>query len=472
MNLACEGIPFSVEVDGDGPHDGRRTFRVTAPAAGSAAALRREYRLPAVTQSAYLELFARVAADFGTRSTAEPHQFSAEAIAPLQPLLTENISPDILYGYGDPAALRVPDGRGGFSYHVVVTSNDAPQSFPILRSADLLSWELAGFVFPAGAKPAWAAGVDHGGEYWAAEMHLVHDRFVVCFAAREPGGSLAIGLAHADNPAGPFVAAEQPLIGGGVIDPTMFVDDDGSAMLCWKQDDNDVWPSLLCELLQRKPALIGELFEDPSDARTASLNSVLWPWTSTLSPMERFFVQQVLVTAVVSKYSGFHAALEELRARTDDAAVRNDVTAILTAMRTAVFAQELDATAGTLLGERRLILTNDLPWEGHLVEGPWLMKHQGTYYIFYAGNDFSTAQYGIGVGVADSPFGPYTKSKAPFIGSTPEWWGPGHPSVAEGPDGRPWMFLHAYRPGQAGYKHFRALLALPLTFANGQVRPG
>jgi hypothetical protein len=445
---------------------------VTGYASGSASTLTREYELPAVTQSAYLDAFERIAEDFDTRSSAERHRLSGQSATPLHALLTRNLSPEVLYGYGDPAALRVLDDAGRSSYYVVVTSNDAPQSFPILLSHDLHSWELAGFVFPQGAKPAWAADVEHGGEYWAPELHVVGDRFVVCFAARDFDGSFAIGFAHSDHPTGPFEAAPQPLVSNGVIDPNLFIDDDGSAMLCWKRDDNDIWPGLVCDLLRRKPELIDRLFPDRREARTASLNSVLWPWTRTLSPMERFFVQQVLIAAVVSNYTDFRTALEDLRTRTSDATFRKQLTEILTAMRTAVYAQPVDALRGTLHGEASLILTNDLPWEGHLVEGPWVTKQQRKYYIFYSGNDFSTAQYGVGVGVADSPFGPYAKMEQPFIRSTPQWWGPGHPSVAEGPDGRPWMFLHAYHPGHAGYKQFRALLALPLTFANGDVRPG
>lgn len=472
MVLTHVDMPFSVEVENAGPDEERRTFRVTARSRGGAEARTRTYELGTVSQAAYLDLFERIANDFETRSSAERHRVNGTTGARLRPLLTKNISAEVLYGYGDPGALRVREPNGGASYYVVVTSNDAPQSFPILRSRDLSAWELAGFVFPHGAKPAWTADVEQGGEFWAPEMHEVGGRFVVCFSAREKDGSLAIGLAHADDPAGPYAAAGEPLLRGGVIDPNVFVDDDGSAVLCWKQDDNDVWPGLVCALLQRDPQLIGSLFDERRDARTASLNAVLWPWTRTLSPMERFFVQQVLIAAVVANYGGFRSALEQLRAQTNDSALREELTAILTAMQTAVYAQRLDPAGERLHGERRLILTNDLPWEGHLVEGPWLMKQRGRYYLFYSGNDFSTAQYGIGVGVADSPFGPYAKTELPFIQSTSEWWGPGHPSVAEGPDGRPWMFLHAYHPGHAGYKHFRALLAVPLAFENGEVRPG
>ena len=54
----------------------------------------------------------------------------------MAPLLTENISPQILSGYGDPAVLKTDEG-----YYLVATSNDAPDAFPILHSDDLDHWE-------------------------------------------------------------------------------------------------------------------------------------------------------------------------------------------------------------------------------------------------------------------------------------------------------------------------------------------
>ena len=62
-----------------------------------------------------------------------------------RPLLTENVHPKILVGYGDPAVLKDDDG-----YWLVATSNDAPDAFPILHSTDLEHWEPKGFVFPRG----------------------------------------------------------------------------------------------------------------------------------------------------------------------------------------------------------------------------------------------------------------------------------------------------------------------------------
>jgi beta-xylosidase len=139
-------------------------------------------------------------------------------------------------------------------------------------------------------------------------------------------------------------------------------------------------------------------------------------------------------------------------------------------LRTPVYARKLSPDGWSLVGERTKVIENDQAWEAHLVEGVWVSKHEGKYYLFYAGNDFSTDQYGIGVAVADSPLGPYSKIPRPFLSSTADWSGPGHPSVVVGPDGGPLLFMHAFFPGRAGYKEFRALLAVPVTFATEHVR--
>ena len=71
--------------------------------------------------------------------------------------------------------------------------------------------------------------------------------------------------------------------------------------------------------------------------------------------------------------------------------------------------------------------------------------------------------------VGDAPTGPYLKGGEAFLSSTSDWWGPGHPSVVERSDGGRQMFLHAFPPGEAGYKRFRALLTAPIRFADGEV---
>jgi len=143
--------------------------------------------------------------------------------------------------------------------------------------------------------------------------------------------------------------------------------------------------------------------------------------------------------------------------------------AILDAMTTPLRGQRIADDGCSLIGEDRIVLANDLDWEGHLIEGPFATRQNGRYWLFYAGNDFATPSYGIGVAVADHPLGPYTKQGEPLLKSTREWTAPGHASVAPGPDGRPQLFFHAFHPGTGGYNAFRALLTVGLRFSSSRV---
>jgi hypothetical protein len=184
--------------------------------------------------------------------------------------------------------------------------------------------------------------------------------------------------------------------------------------------------------------------------------------------MAQFFALQLLIEAAAADLPAFELRLAAALADAPPDERARMVEA-LEALRTRVYAQRLSPGARGLVGEPVVILQNDLPWEGHLIEGVWITREEGRYHLLYAGNDFSTAHYGIGAAVAEAPTGPYRKSSEVFLSSTGDWWGPGHPSVAVAPDGRHHIFLHAFRPGEAGYKAFRALLAAPIRFEHGRV---
>jgi hypothetical protein len=422
------------------------------------------YALPALDQPSFLDLFESLARDFGLRRPLARQAPPAGQGPPLTAVLTEPVSPKILYGYGDPCVVRVAAG----DYRLLVTSNDAPDAFPILASADLLTWTLTGFVFPRGAAPSWTLTGPEVSDFWAPELHRVGDAWLVCFCARRPDRSLAIGLARAASPDGPFVADTAPILGGGVIDPHILIDADGAPWLVWKRDDNGVWPRLLGALLHRRPALANDLFTTPQDRRTAAFTLALWPWIAGLEPMAQFFALQPMIEAAASDLAGFELRLAAAGA-TAPPEERAGIAEALQALRTRIYAQRLSADARRLEGAPCVILQNDLPWEGHLIEGVWISRDEGRYHLLYAGNDFSTAHYGIGAAAADAPAGPYRKSSEVFLSSTDQGWGPGHPSVAIAPDGRRHVFLHAFRPGATGYKAFRALLAAPIRFEHGIV---
>ena len=394
----------------------------------------------------WLQVFERAGTDFGTKVPGRHELWSPPSCAGwVEPLLTFNVG-RIRDGYGDPAVLRTEAG-----WYLVATSNDAPDAFPILRSHDLVDWMPVGFVFPEGRTPLWAITGENVADFWAPELHRIGDAYWLVFTARNQDRELCIGLARAASPEGPFAADAEPLLTGGTIDPHLFVRDDGSILLFWKRDSNAIWPRKLAEMIGREPELADRLFPEQADRDTALLCASLWQWARTASPMEQFFSLQPLIDAAVARY----ALLFELLADQPD---------LIAAMQTPVYAQELSSDGKGLLGERRTVLVNDLPWEGHLIEGNWVTEQDGRFYLFYSGNDFSTPDYGIGVAIADDPLGPYVKMPEPLLRTTDRWWGPGHPSVAPGPDGVPRLFFHAFPPGTGGYKAFRALLSARLRF--------
>lgn len=467
---STHGAPFSFAITithADAIGNPARSFQVTGPEPATGTVQTRQYHLPDSGHNSYLDLFLNVARDFGTRVPRNRRPPAEPAFkARYHVLLTENIAPGILYGYGDPAVLRVEE-QGRAWYYIVVTSNDAPDSFPIIRSRDLMSWEPAGFVFPEGRKPQWAADGKYVSDFWAPEMHRVNGEFRVYFAARDRETRvLAIGMANSAHPSGPFKPGAEPLLTGNTIDPHVFVAKTGEAYLYWKEDNNDIWPSRLTELLHKHPQLIAELFPDTRDQRTACFIQTLWPWIEILQPIERFFAQQVLIEAVTAEFSAFRDQLGNLAS---SSVYEEQGRYVLSAMRTPVYAQRLSEDGSSLVGEPVKVIENDLAWEAHLIEGIWVVEHAGKYYLFYSGNDFTTTEYGIGLAIADDPLGPYTKMSQPLLGSTKEWSGPGHPSVAVGPRGEPLLFFHAYFPGRTGYKEFRALLAARIQFEPNRV---
>jgi len=134
--------------------------------------------------------------------------------------------------FPDPFVLPV---GGGYYAYGTQTGNLNVQ---VMESPDLARWEHRGDALPK--LPGWAAP----GRTWAPAL-LVRDGSPVLYYAvhHEAAGRQCISVATADDPAGPFVdRSAGPLIfqaeRGGSIDPSPFVDTDGTAYLLWKSDDN------------------------------------------------------------------------------------------------------------------------------------------------------------------------------------------------------------------------------------------
>ncbi len=99
---------------------------------------------------------------------------------------------------------------------------------------------------------------------------------------------------------------------------------------------------------------------------------------------------------------------------------------------TRIFAQEVDQSGTTFVGPRTVVLRKGLAWEGAKgVEGPWVMKKDGLYYMFYSGNLYSDPAYAIGVARSRDPLTAFTKMGDPILRSGKRWKGPGHNSVTQ-----------------------------------------
>ncbi|MDT0447149.1 family 43 glycosylhydrolase [Streptomyces johnsoniae] len=102
-------------------------------------------------------------------------------------------------------------------------------------------WTIQGNAMPE--PPAWTGS----GGFWAPDVSRRADgRYLMYFTGPDAAsGRMCLGAALADAPAGPFVpTSAQPLVcdpdEGGDIDPSSFVDTDGTRYLLYKNDGNAV----------------------------------------------------------------------------------------------------------------------------------------------------------------------------------------------------------------------------------------
>ena len=104
-----------------------------------------------------------------------------------------------------------------------------------------------------------------------------------------------------------------------------------------------------------------------------------------------------------------------------------------------LFGLDLDRHGWERFGENHLDTVTGL---GGFIEGPWLTKHNGKYYMQYAapGTEFNV--YADGVYVADTPMGPYRYQAHNPVSYKPGGYinGAGHGSTVRGPGGKYWHF--------------------------------
>lgn len=132
--------------------------------------------------------------------------------------------------FPDPFVLRTGSG------YVAYSTQGAFGNVPMARSPDLRNWTRVGDALPT--LPAWA----QDGHTWAPSVLARGNAYVLYYTVRDPATGLqCISRARSDSPTGPFTdnslspfVCQNPRRGS--IDPSPFVDADGSAYLIWKSE--------------------------------------------------------------------------------------------------------------------------------------------------------------------------------------------------------------------------------------------
>src|SRR5438309_2275417 len=100
---------------------------------------------------------------------------------------------------------------------------------------------------------------------------------------------------------------------------------------------------------------------------------------------------------------------------------------------TPIWAQQLNEERTALVGEKKELFRNTLSWEGNLVEGVSMLRHDGYFYAFYAAAACCGRECNYVTGVARSKnlLGPWEKSEKPLFTGNEYWKCPGHGTPVE-----------------------------------------
>ncbi|MCX7867436.1 MAG: glycoside hydrolase family 43 protein [Limisphaera sp.] len=107
------------------------------------------------------------------------------------------------------------------------------------------------------------------------------------------------------------------------------------------------------------------------------------------------------------------------------------------------------------------LLRPESDWEtraGRVTEGPWMLKHQGRYYLLYSGSGANTPDYAVGYAVAERPTGPFRRAPHnPIVRRGEGVYGPGHGCALQDHAGQWWHIYHQKRTDRIAWDRFIAM---------------
>ena len=150
------------------------------------------------------------------------------------PIICDRYTPDPApYVHGDTLYLFVDHDED-------VTENGyfTMKDWLLYCTVDMVNWTYLGTPISSKTFAAWAK---QDNDCWASQCIERNGKWYWYVTATIKGQAYpGIGVAYATNPAGPYRALTKPLAQGWfMIDPTVFIDDDGQAYLFW--GNNNLW---------------------------------------------------------------------------------------------------------------------------------------------------------------------------------------------------------------------------------------
>jgi Glycosyl hydrolases family 43 len=324
-------------------------------------------------------------------------------------LSLDNSSGGPVYPFDFPDPFVLPVGSQYFAF----ATNSAEGNIQIIQSSDLTHWSAVGDALPHLA--SWAKP----GATWGPSVIQLAGSYVLYYSAIVSAtGQQCISDAVASQPQGPYIdSSTSPLMCqaalGGSMDPSPFVDANGTPYLIWKsQGVSGQPPTLWSEQLTAAGTALAPASPPPGTVPTP-------PTASTTT-----------TTVALPPASG--------------------------------------AGGSTTPGTPTALLTPSRSWQGGVVEGPDLVLSGGQYLLFYSANNWETSSYAVGYATCTGPLGPCTDaSPQPLLASGQQFAGPGGPSVFTDPKGGLWMAFHGWLPGKIGYPNSRLLFVSPMTITGG-----
>jgi len=135
---------------------------------------------------------------------------------------TTYTNPVLPLDYSDPDAIRVGD-----AYYMTASSFNHVPGLPILKSYDLVHWQLIGHALSVLTPQDHFNSVRHGGGVWAPSIRYHNNQFYIYY----PDPDFGIYVVTSKNIEGPWSTPVLVEAGKGLIDPCPLWDTDGKNYL-------------------------------------------------------------------------------------------------------------------------------------------------------------------------------------------------------------------------------------------------